>query len=165
MQVKVYWIEGVGPGRLGVMPRPRGGDWLEDEVRSLKASGVDAVASLLEREEVAELDLTDEQASCEACGVSYLSFPIRDYGVPDSAREASGFARALRGMLREGKSVVVHCRQGIGRSSLLAACVLALCGATADEAFQRIEAARGRPVPDTPEQREWVARLAEEVSA
>ena len=165
VRVKIYWIDGVEPGRLGIMPRPRGGDWLEDEIRSLKSSGVDVVASLLEREEVSELDITGEQSSCEACGLSYLSFPIRDFGVPTSRSEALGFAGSLRERLREGKSVVIHCRQGIGRSSLMAACVLVLGGARADEAFRRIEEARGRPAPDTPEQREWVFRLAENISA
>lgn len=164
VQVKIYWIGGVEPGRLGIMPRPRGGDWLEDEIRSLKTSGVDVVASLLEREEISELDITGEQSFCEACGVSYLSFPIRDFGVPPSQRETLSFAGSLRERLREGKSVVIHCRQGIGRSSLMAACVLLLGGTCADEAFRRIEEARGRPVPDTPEQREWVFRLAQVIS-
>jgi protein-tyrosine phosphatase len=165
VQVKIYWIDGVEPGRLGIMPRPRGGDWLEDEIRSLKSSGVDVVASLLEREEMAELDITAEQPLCEANGVSYLSFPIRDFGVPPSQRAALSFANSLRERLRDGKSVVIHCRQGIGRSSLLAACVLLLGGTRADEAFRRIEEARGRPAPDTLEQREWVFRLAEVISA
>ena len=49
MQVRIYWIDDFESGRLGIMPRPRGGDWLEDEIRSLKVSGVDAVVSLLER--------------------------------------------------------------------------------------------------------------------
>ena len=165
MQVKIYWIDGLESGRLGIMPRPRGGDWLEDEIRSLKMSGVNVVASLLEREEVSELDIIDEQSFCEACGISYLSFPIRDFGVPHSKQETLGFAGSLRDCLREGRSVVIHCRQGIGRSSLMAACVLLLSGTPADEAFKRIEEARGRPAPDTPEQREWVFRLAEDISA
>jgi protein-tyrosine phosphatase len=162
VQVKVYWIEGVGRGRLGVMPRPRGGDWLEDEIRSLKSSGVDVVASLLEREEIEELDVAGEESACEACGISYLSFPVCDFGVPPSRQAALGFARELRALVDEGRSVVIHCRQGIGRSSVIAACVLVVGGSSADDAFGRIEDARGRPVPDTPEQRAWVARLAEE---
>lgn len=64
MRVKVYRIEGVGRGRPGTMPRPRGGDWLEDGIRSLKGSGVDVVASLLEREEAEELDIACEQSAC-----------------------------------------------------------------------------------------------------
>ena len=164
MLVKIYWIDGVERGRLGIMPRPRGGDWLEDEIRSLKESGVDVVASLLERDELEELDITGEQSSCGARGISYLSFPIRDFGVPASRPQALSFARALRDCLGEGKSVVIHCRQGIGRSSLMAACVLLLGGTRAEEAFERIEKARGRPTPDTPEQRDWVFRLAEEIT-
>jgi protein-tyrosine phosphatase len=163
--VKIYWVDGVESGRLGIMPRPRGGEWLEDEIRSLKESGVDVVASLLESEEVAELDSAGECPACEARDISYLSFPIRDFGVPRSKQEALSFAGSLRDVLREGKGVVIHRRQGIGRSSLMAACVLLLGGIHPDEAFRRIETARGRPAPDTAEQREWVFRLAEDFSA
>jgi protein-tyrosine phosphatase len=160
VRVKIYWISGIDPGQLGIMPRPRGGDWLGDEIVSLKMSGVDAVVSLLERAEVAELDISEEQALCEAEGISFLSFPIPDRDVLPSEREALDFARSLSHYLREGKSVVIHCRQDVGRSALIAACVMALLGVSVDEAFEKIEAARGCHVPDTPEQRAWVARLA-----
>ena len=56
-------------------------------------------------------------------------------------------------------NIVIHCRQGIGRSSIVAAIILTRQGATVEEAFDRLAEARGRPVPDTPEQREWVANL------
>ena len=161
MQVKIYWISDVKSGRLGIMPRPRGGDWLEDEIRSLKASDVDAVVSLLEREEVKELDITAERILCEANGISFLSFPIADRNVPPSKREALDFIQTLANLLWVGKSVVIHCRAGIGRSSLVAACILVFDGIPVSEAFERIENARGCSVPDTQEQREWVAQFAE----
>jgi len=161
MQVELYWIGNVESGRLGVMPRPRGGDWLEDEIRSLKASGVDAVISLLERQEIVELDILDEQALCRANGITFLSFPITDRSVPSSKREASDFARSILALLQSGESVVIHCRAGIGRSALMAACVLTMSGVSVDEGFEQIERARGCSVPDTPEQREWVWRVAE----
>jgi len=142
------------------MPRPRGGDWLEDEIRSLKSSGVDAVVSLLERAEIEELDIAEEQALCEANGISFLSFPIPDRNVPPSGRETLDFAGSVSKLLQSGKSVVIHCRQGVGRSALIAASVMAVGGVHVDEAFEKIEAARGCPVPDTPEQRRWVAQLA-----
>ena len=143
------------------MPRPRGGDWLEDEIRSLKSSGVDAVVSLLERPETEELEITEEQALCEANGISFLSFPIPDRNVPPSGREALDFAGSVSNLLRMGRSAVIHCRQGVGRSALIAACVMALGGVPVDDAFEKIENARGCPVPDTPEQRRWVVQLAE----
>jgi protein-tyrosine phosphatase len=54
----------------------------------------------------------------------------------------------------------VHCRQGIGRSSLVAACVLVISGESPQSAFEHIERARGRSVPDTAEQKEWVTSFA-----
>jgi len=66
-----------------------------------------------------------------------------------------------RRMAGSGKSVTIHCRQSVGRSALLAATLLVEAGINPDEAFRRIEAARGCPVPDTPEQRAWVERFSQ----
>jgi protein-tyrosine phosphatase len=62
----------------------------------------------------------------------------------------------LESKLLEGKGVAIHCRQGIGRSALLAACLLILAGIDSATALKRVSVARGCPVPETPEQREWV---------
>jgi len=86
------------------MPRLRGGDWLEDEIRSLKSSGVDAVVSLLERAEIEELEIAEEQALCEANGISFLSFPIRDRNLPSSGREALEFAGFVSHLLQSNWS-------------------------------------------------------------
>jgi protein-tyrosine phosphatase len=59
-----------------------------------------------------------------------------------------------------GKTVAVHCRMGIGRSALIAACLLKSQGIGVDEAFAMISRARGFSVPDTEEQREWVQGFA-----
>ena len=160
MQVEIYWVDSASPGRLGIMPRPRGGDWLEDEVVSLRRSGADVVVSLLEREEIEELEIEKEASFCEAHGLTYITFPIPDRDVPSSERDTLRLIRSLASHLREGRSVVVHCRQGVGRSALVAASVLVLGGLPVDEAFTNVENARGCQVPDTPEQRAWVARFA-----
>ncbi len=59
MKNPVYWIEGVPTGKVAIVPRPRGGDWLEDEVRAWRAAGIDVVVSLLTDDEVRELGLAD----------------------------------------------------------------------------------------------------------
>lgn len=161
----VYWVSGPWPGRLGVVPRPRGGDWLAEEVRSWRASGLDVVTSLLTPEETAELELQDEEARAREEGVELVSFPIPDYSVPRSRKDMTKLVHRLERALASGKSVAVHCRQGIGRSSLVVASLLVAAGEAPDEAFRRIEKARGRPVPDTAEQREWVAGMAPDASA
>src|SRR5258708_6582606 len=69
MKTELYWLQGPWTGSLAIMPRPRGGDWLEDEIRSWARSSVNAVVSLLTSDEIADLDLTDEGSLCEANGI------------------------------------------------------------------------------------------------
>ena len=69
MHVKVFWINQSDSGHIGIIPRPRGGDWLEDEIASLHQSHADVIVSLLENDEISELDLTQEQTLCEKTGI------------------------------------------------------------------------------------------------
>ncbi len=142
------------------MPRPRGGDWLEAEVQSWKAAGIDAVASLLVSAEVRELSLQEEAEASQAAGIRFFSFPIPDRQTPASAEKLRRLSEQLLALLDAGKSVAIHCRQSVGRSALLAATLLVEAAIRPDEAFRRIAEARGCPVPDTLEQRVWVERLA-----
>jgi len=156
MQKENYWIEGPWPGRLAIAPRPRGGDWLEDEVRSWRKTGLDIVVSLLTSDEVTDLDLTHEAEYCQANGIQFITFPIIDRGVPILRNITFDFVRKLDKSLADGNTIVIHCRQGIGRSALIAACLLVLSGLDPEHAFQSVSTARGSTVPETTEQREWV---------
>ena len=151
-----YWIETNNAFRLAIVPRPRGGDWLEDDVQAMKRAGVDVVVSRLTPEEVAELGLAREAGACAEAGVAFKSFAIPDRQVPSSTGALAAFLDELRLELHKGNSVAVHCRASIGRSSLLLASLLCSEGFTATDAFTRISQARGLKVPDTPEQVRWV---------
>jgi len=147
------------------MPRPRGGDWLEDEVRSWRQARVDAVLSLLTPDEVAEFGLTDEADLCVANAMQFDSFPIGDRSVPASR---AGFARLVAGVaqqLGQGKSVAIHCRQGIGRAPLVAIGALTSSGIDAETAIQRVSLARGSAVPETIEQRRWIVDIARSLTS
>jgi len=141
------------------LPRPRGGDWLEDEAREWRLAGVDVVVSSLTSGEIADLDLAEEARLCRENGIQYISFPIVDRGVP-ARRAALDIAKKLEALLAAGKTIAIHCRQGLGRSALVAACVLILAGVRPEVAFERLIAARGCPVPETAEQREWIMQFA-----
>jgi hypothetical protein len=69
---------------LAIMPRPRAGEWLEDEVTSWHREGIRTVVSLLEVPEIAELGLLEEPRLCASQGIEFISFPIPDRGVPTS---------------------------------------------------------------------------------
>lgn len=160
MKPEIYWIP-ISVGRLAIMARPRAGEWLRDEIESWRKVGVEGVVSLLEASEVRELELGDEKSCCEASGIGYVSFPIRDRGVPTSIPITRALIDGLVAKLETGSSIAIHCRAGIGRSSLIAACVLQRLGVKPVEAFERISRARGIRVPDTAEQREWVSTFAQ----
>jgi protein-tyrosine phosphatase len=154
-----HWINREGV-RLGIMPRPRGNDWLSDDLRILRQAGVDVIVSALTALEAEELGLAAEAQECAQNGLLFISFPIEDRSVPTSRTDFGALVNQLLEHSRRGKAIVVHCRAGIGRSSLIAACVLTRNGLSLDSAFQAIEESRGCPVPDTPEQRQWVERLS-----
>ncbi|MEN2790788.1 protein-tyrosine phosphatase family protein [Sphingomonas oligophenolica] len=139
------------------MARPRAGDWLDDEIRAWRDAGVDLVVSLLEPQEVSDLELQRERTLCEHHDIDFLSFPIPDRGVPSSLAEARALAGEIAKRGAEGAGVAIHCRAGIGRSSLMAALVLATAGMDSADAFAAITHARGMSVPDTDAQRAWVA--------
>ena len=165
MRTDLYWIDGSWNGRLAIAARPRGGDWLEDEVRSWRQAGLDMIVSLLTPDEIAEFDLGGEGPACRQHGVEFASIPIPDRGVPGSRKAVLTLVHMLAGRLGAGKRVAVHCRQGIGRSALLVACLLVVAGEDPETAFRRIREARGCPVPDTPEQQEWVKGFAADPEA
>ncbi|MEU8924323.1 tyrosine protein phosphatase [Kitasatospora sp. NPDC048545] len=154
----LFTVDLPGPGRLSTMARPRGNDWLEDEMAALRNCGVDVLVCALTRPELDELGLTDEPRIAAAAGLRFVAIPIPDRTVPDR----TAILPTLHGLaerLRDGAHVVTHCRAGTGRSSLLAAALLILNGVDPDTAWDRIERARGLAVPDTAEQREWTVDL------
>jgi protein-tyrosine phosphatase len=153
---RLHWIDTPFAGRLAIMARPRAGDWLDDEIADWKTSGLDMVVSLLEPDEVAELDLQREAKLCGEMGIGFLSFPITDRDVPASVADAVSLAKDIATRVSDGRSIAIHCRAGIGRSSVIAACALVCIGIDAGRAFALIRDARGIDVPDTQEQRDWV---------
>ena len=160
-----YWMDTGQAGRLAILPRPRGGDWLEDEARAWSRAGIDTVVSLLEPEEAADLELADEERMAQMAGIQFVSLPVPDRGVPESRPAVSALAAALAELVMAGKRVGLHCRQGVGRSAVLAAAVLITLGVEPTAALARIANARGVPVPETPEQRQWVLDFARRLTA
>jgi protein-tyrosine phosphatase len=158
MRPALFTIDQPGPGRLSTMAKPRGGDWLTDEMAALHAAGVTILVCALTTAELDEVDLTDEPRAAHDAGLEFVSIPIPDRGVPDPAAVLPDLQR-LAGRVRDGAHVVTHCRFGIGRSSLLAAGILVLNGLPPEQAWEQLQRARGLTVPDTPAQRAWPNEL------
>ena len=160
MSTELHWVDGPWPGKLALASRPRGGDWLEDEMAAWRRSGIDTVLSLLTPDEEQDLDLEQEARDVKSRGMRFVTLPIPDRQVPSSESEVSAVLDRIDADLSAGKKVVVHCRQGVGRSGLVAACLLLAKGVSPETAIKTISAARGTPVPETAEQRRWIDHYA-----
>jgi protein-tyrosine phosphatase len=159
MNPDLFWIPGPWKGRLAIVARPRGGDWLDDEARGWRRVGLDVVVSLLEEDEAMQLGLEHEDLAAAANGVKLVSFPIPDRGVPASTAHGVALLKDIVRTLAEGRNVAIHCRQGIGRSGLIAAGALVSAGIDPDKAMQTVSEARGVSVPETAAQHRWVHQL------
>ena len=145
------------------MARPVAGEWADDEFSGLYRAGLRRVVSLLEDHEAFELGLAHEDKLCAKHGLEFVSFPISDRGVPASVHDFAALTRSIYHETAGGENTVIHCRAGIGRTGLLAAGVLLHAAFNVDEAFEHVSKRRGVEVPDTDEQREWLALNFEEI--
>lgn len=154
MIAQPYWIT----TQLAIVPRPRGGDWLDDEMLALREAGIDVVVSMLEKEEELDLGLEREGLSAERANLRFVNFAVPDRGIPLDKYQFEKFLENLEHQLASGRRVGIHCRVCIGRASITSACLLIRSGVTSECAWQQISASRGCSVPDTTEQRQWVDR-------
>lgn len=136
------------------MARPSG------DLSQLAAAGVDVVVSLLGDNEAAELGLSDEAGAAARVGLAFHHLATADFGVPDVDATRSLVAELAAALARD-QHVVIHCRGGIGRSSVLAAAVLLGDGFTPSQAWARIAEARGCAVPETDAQRVFIDGLVD----
>lgn len=75
----------------------------------------------------------DDEEQLRAAGIDFLHLPTPDLN-PASADMLDQGVRFARDHMREGRKVLIHCQHGIGRSALLALCVLV------DEGWEPLDA-------------------------
>ena|SRR5215813_4341028 len=160
MSAHVYWVKGPWPGKLGLAARPRGGDWLARDLADWRSADISSVVSLLTPEENQELGLGEEGSGTKEQGMTFRRFPIPDLAVPASEAKLVRLLEDVDHDLSNGRNVLIHCRQGIGRTGLVAISLLVTKGMSPGAAVDVVSAARGLPVPETDEQRRWIDRFA-----
>jgi protein tyrosine phosphatase (PTP) superfamily phosphohydrolase (DUF442 family) len=123
---RLYWLT----PKLAVSRAPTPGDW-----RRIGAAGISAVVDL--RAEAAEVSLFEQ-----AAGIEYLRMPIEEYKAPSEA-DLQRVASWICERLSVEKAVLVHCREGLGRSPLVACAALVQHGLSLETARQTLR--KGRP--------------------
>lgn len=152
-----YRIPAPGPGRLWIGPRPRG-ERLSESMDRYGRQGITTILSMLEPAEAVELGLMAEPDAAAKAGLTFLSHPIVDHGLPDRAR----FDRLLDGLaarIHAGEGLLIHCRAGIGRSGMAVCGTLIRLGETPQDAIRTVSEARGLRIPDTAQQTAFIESL------
>jgi len=101
MKATIYSIKEAAPNRIAIVARPRGGDWLCDELSALSREGIDVLVSMLTEEETNDLGLHRESGECEAAAIKFINLPIPDRSVPS---DRDGFLRSVGASCRNGES-------------------------------------------------------------
>ncbi len=167
------------PGKLGMTFAPgmkdfRPGirwkrDVSEDLRRLEKEYAADILVSLMEdfeyggeRYEMGGLDAFRE--AVEEAGIEFRHFPILDVDVPrpEQDEEYAAYIEGIIADLEAGKTVVAHCRGGIGRTGTVAASVLVGVGHEPDGAIAIVREARSPRMLEAEWQEEYVREFAKE---
>ena len=133
------------PGKL--QSNARTGAWNRELLKDLtriRAWGAQVVVSLIEEHEFAELDVAALPEEVERLGMVWRHLPIRDMYPPgERFRDLwPAIGAELLATLAAGQRVFIHCKGGLGRTGVVAACLLREMGVEGDEAVLRVRAAR-----------------------
>jgi len=158
-----YWLV---PGRLlvGAHPGSRSRAQAMPRLRRFLESGVTCFIDLTEPDETPAYETLLPFATPAGRRIEYLREPIVDHGVPASRETMARIVSMLDAALASDHLVYLHCRAGIGRSAMAAACWLAERAGDADRALAQLadawpQAAQSRfwpRVPETEQQRQFV---------
>lgn len=167
--LRIDAVAAPGGGRIGLTICPgkvqadsMTGPWDRDlnaDLAVARRFGAAAVVTLMEDEELAWVQVPVDRLgpAVRALGMEWLHLPIVDVSVPDEAFEVRWLwaGARLREHLRRGRSVVIHCRGGLGRSGEIAARLLVELGIPPREAIDAVRDARPGAI-ETSEQEDHV---------
>jgi hypothetical protein len=61
LKATVYPVTDAAPNHIAIVARPRGNDWLCEEISALSREGIEILVSMLTEEEAEELGMTSRQ--------------------------------------------------------------------------------------------------------
>ncbi|HET7502197.1 MAG TPA: dual specificity protein phosphatase family protein [Kofleriaceae bacterium] len=104
-------------------------------------------------------EASDDEQLLARYGIELLHLPTIDFAPISPPRLRQGIAFVTSHMT-SGRRVLAHCAQGIGRSALLALCVLVDRGLSPLEALALAKARRAQVSPSPAQYEAWAAWLA-----
>jgi ADP-ribosyl-[dinitrogen reductase] hydrolase len=113
-----------------------------DLARLRKGYATDVLVSLTEEHELGKLHILSLPGAAAAAGIRLDRFAIPDGGVPADAAQFAKLVNRVMVHVSSGRTVVIHCRGGLGRTGVLAAACLRAAGFEANRAIEIVRYAR-----------------------
>jgi len=119
---------------------------LDADMKAIKAFGAVALVTLMPDDELNSLHVSPTRIrdAASGLGIEWHQLPIPDQGVPGPSFEGVWVdaGKRLRELLKDGNSIVIHCKGGLGRTGTMAARLLIEFGVQPEIAVQSVRKAR-----------------------
>lgn len=117
---------------------------LDTDLKEIRLWGAVALVSLMEQDELEWYGVGDLPEKARQLGLRHFHLPIIDMDIPGKNFEKSWLTagKELRTLLLTGKSIVIHCLGGLGRTGTVAARLVIELGVDHETAIGRIRTAR-----------------------
>lgn len=147
---KIIHMDYPGAGTISIASCPGKIDekWCRDlgvDLQHTINCGVNVIICLLEWAEMAELGLVDYPHIAQRCGICFYHFPVIDGRAPKQ-KHLNSLLTILSNDFNEGKHIMIHCRCGLGRAGVIAACSLLHCGMDPEMAIQFVRSHRPKAI-------------------
>jgi protein-tyrosine phosphatase len=118
-------------------------DGIENDLQCICNWGATVIVNLLEAREIVTLGVAALPGRILSRNMTFLHLPMANNVLPDDVFEKKWLlarSRLLHG-LQKGERILIHCKEGIGRSGIVAARLLIESGIDADRAIKTVRKA------------------------
>ncbi|CAG9319759.1 unnamed protein product [Blepharisma stoltei] len=134
-----------------------------EDLENFKARGVSVIVCLLNNYELRSIGVnpTVYQDSAKRLDITLIQYPIIEMSVPESFESMDEqVIFPIINFANEGKFIDIHCRGGIGRSGLIAACLFKRLGVFSNphEAIKFVRKKRDKRCVESQNQYSFIVR-------
>lgn len=119
-------------------------DRIDNDIQCISNWGAAVIVTLLDVREIATIGIASLPEKALARNILWLHLPMSNQGLPDEEFEEKwrwAGSRLLH-FLQEGQRILIHCKEGVGRSGIIAARLLIESGIDAESAIKAVRKAR-----------------------
>ena len=130
-----------------ISPGRKKGRWdrsIDNDLETIRNEHhADVIVTLLTQQDLVDIQAINLLDGIKQKGIQSIHFPIRDKFIPEDIETFTQLVLGIVELLHTGKTVIVHCNGGKGRTGLVVAAVLiAYQNSSVAEALNIIRAAR-----------------------